>query len=327
MEEFLDKLYSNEYFGFYLIIAIIVLVILFLVILFFGKKDQRKREIEETRKLQQINADAFKEEENEFKLEGNVLVSENLQDTIVMPEVEAPTMNSISDNEIPEPIIPAVEMEVQEPVLEPLIEEIPTVEVPVMDTPVVEMEVPVFEEEKVLEEAPVIIENTLDVNEEPILERIEEKPLVFEDTTKFGNDFINEVLETPQQEEIKIEPQKIEIPEIEVPVFNFDEVVKEVEEVKNTNYNKGPQIFSSVYVPEKKIEIEEPKIEIPVEKDEIEIPVEKPSEKVEQTNTSEFSFELPSLKKEEQKVEEKIERPILTDYNLDELSGETYTIK
>jgi len=325
MEDFLNNLYNNEYFGFYLIIAIIVLIILFLVILFFGKKDQRKREIEATKKLQQINADAFKEEQTEIKLEVNEINTNNLEDTIVVPEIEAPTLNNISDNEIPEPVIPAVEIETQEPVIEPVIEpEIPEVEIPIMETPVVEMEVPVFEEEKVLEEAPIIVEPKIEIEEEPLLERIEEKPLIFEDTTKFGTEFINEVLETPQQEEINEEPIKTEIPEIEVPVFNFDEVVKDVEEVKNTtvNYSKGPQIFSSVYVPEKKVEIEEPKIEIPVEKK-----VEKPVENVEIQNNKDFSFELPSLKKEEPKIEEKIERPILTDYNLDELSGETYTIK
>lgn len=323
MEEFLDKLYSNEYFVFYLIIAIIVLVILFLVILFFGKKDQRKREIEATIKLQQINADAFKEEQTEEKLEVIENNLNNLEDTIVLPDVEAPTLNNISDNEIPDPIIPVVELEPQEPIMEPVAEPVmPEVEIPVMETPVVEMEVPVFEKQKVLEEAPVIVEPKLEIEEEPILERIEEKPLVFEDTTKFGNDFINEVLEMPQQEEVKVEPVKTEIPEIEVPVFNFDEVIKDVEEVKNTTtYTKGPQIFSSVYVPEKKIEIEEPRIEIPVEK-----LAEKSAKKVETKNNDDFAFELPSLKKEETKVE-KIEMPVLTDYNLDELSGETYTIK
>ena len=126
MEGFLDKLYSNEYFGFYLIIAIIVLVILFLVVLFFGKKDQRKREIEATKKLQQINVDTFKEEDNFAKLEvnENIINNENiLTDTIILPnvgveevgeEMTAPTMDSISVNEIPEPVIPVVEVEPQE---------------------------------------------------------------------------------------------------------------------------------------------------------------------------------------------------------------------
>lgn len=321
MEEFLDKLYSNEYFGFYLIIAIIVLIILFLIILFFGKKDQRKREIEATKKLQQINVDTFKEESNGVKLEGAVLAQNNLENTIVVPEADVPTIDSISDNEIPEPVIPAIENISEEPVtevtevqnIEPIVE---TLVEPVIETPQVEIEVPVFEEQKVVEEATMIAEPEIEINEEPLLERIEEKPLMFEDTTKFGNEFINEVLETPQQEEIKEEIITNEIPEIEVPMFNFDEVVKDVEEiVPAQNYSKGPQIFSSVYVPEKKPEIEESKKDIPAEIKE---------EPVKQKSNDEF--ELPSLKKEEPK-EEKIEKPILTDYNLDELSGETYTIK
>ena len=73
MEEFLESLYNYEYFGFYLIISIIVLVLLFLVILFFGKKDQKVREVEATKKLQQINAEAFKEEETKEKVEVNTL--------------------------------------------------------------------------------------------------------------------------------------------------------------------------------------------------------------------------------------------------------------
>lgn len=269
MEEFLNNLYSYEYFGFYLIVSIIVLVLLFIIILFFGKKDQKVREIEATKKLQQINADAFKEEENAEKLE---IKNENkLEDTIVVPNIEeVPTLNGMEeDNEIPEPIIPVQE--------EIKIEE-------------QQLQEPVFEEPK------------LEIDEEPLLERVEEKPLAIDNTNIFTNDFVKELVEEPKQEIVENNDE-----EIEVPKFNFDEIVKDVEEVKqNETYTKGPQIFSSVYVPEKK----EEKIEIPVSNEEDE----------------DLGFELPSLKKEEPKQEEKIEKPILTDYNLDELSGESYTI-
>lgn len=272
MEEFLNNLYSYEYFGFYLIVSIIVLVLLFIIILFFGKKDQKVREIEATKKLQQINADAFKEEETEEKLEIN---NENkLDDTIVVPNIEdVPTLNGMEeDNEIPEPVIP-VETEIK-------IEEPSKVE-------------PIFEEPKV------------EIDEEPLLERVEERPLAIDNTNIFTNDFVKELVEEPKQEIVENKE------EIEVPKFNFDEIVKDVEEVKqNETYTKGPQIFSSVYVPEKKEEVKEEKIEIPVSKEEDE----------------DLGFELPSLKKEEPKQEELIEKPILTDYNLDELSGESYTI-
>ena len=274
MEEFLNNLYSYEYFGFYLIVSIIVLVLLFIIILFFGKKDQKVREIEATKKLQQINADAFKEEENAEKLE---IKNENkLEDTIVVPNIEeVPTLNGMEeDNEIPEPIIPVQE--------EIKIEE-------------QQLQEPVFEEPK------------LEIDEEPLLERVEEKPLAIDNTNIFNNDFLSEFVEEPQVEE---SINNLVEEEIEVPKFNFDEIVKEVEEVKqNESYTKGPQIFSSVYVPEKKEEVKEEKIEIPVSTEE----------------TDDIGFELPSLKKEEAK-KEVIEKPILTDYNLDELSGESYTI-
>lgn len=280
IEQFLNNLYSNEYFGFYLIIAIIVLIILFLIILFFGKKDQKVREIEATKKLQQINAEAFKEENTEEKLEINK--PNTLEDTIVVPNIEdVPTLNGIEeDNEIPEPVIP------------------------------MEVEMPVQVDEKI--EVPKFEDLNFEINEEPLLERLEEKPLAIDNTNIFNNDFTKEV-EDKTIIDIKpiVEPINTFVEEeIEVPKFNFDEIVKEVEEVKqNETYTRGPQIFSSVYVPEKKEEIKEEKIEIPVIEE----------------KKDDLGFELPSLKKEEVK-EEIIEKPILTDYNLDELAGESYTI-
>ena len=169
-------------------------------------------------------------------------------------------------------------------------------------------DVKIFEEtinEDTTVEEPIFEEPKLEINEEPLLERVEEKPLAIDNTNIFNNDFISEIVE--ETKEIN-EPIKDE-EEIEVPKFNFDESVKEVEEVKkNETYTKGPQIFSSVYVPEKKEEVKEEKIELPVVEE-----------------TEDIGFELPSLKKEETK-EDVIEKPILTDYNLDELSGESYTI-
>lgn len=260
MEDILNKIYSYEYFGFYLILAIIVLVVLFLIILFFGKKDQKSREIEATKKLQQISEDTFKEEDTSKELEINDSIKERvLEDTIIVPNIEdVPTLNYIEDNEeIPEPVLP-------------------------------------------IEEVNNVIEDTTIM--EPLLEKVEEKPLVFENTNVFDNEFVNEV----KTEEVKDFKEEVVNEEIEVPKFNFEEIVKEVEDTKTTNSFKSEPVFSSVYVKPKE-EIKEEKVEIPVEK-----------------ALEDLAFELPSLKKEEQK--EEIEVPILKDYNLDELSGETYTI-
>lgn len=261
MEDILNKIYSYEYFGFYLILAIIVLVILFLIILFFGKKDQKNREIEATKKLQQISEDTFKEEDTSKELEINDSIKERvLEDTIIVPNIEdVPTLNYIEDNEeIPEPVLP-------------------------------------------IEEVNNVIEDTTIM--EPLLEKVEEKPLVFENTNVFNNEFVNEV----KIEEVQNVKEEVVNEEIEVPKFNFEEIIKDVEETKTTNTFKSEPVFSSVYVKPKE-EVKEEKVEIPVEK-----------------ALEDLAFELPSLKKEEQK-EEEIEVPILKDYNLDELSGETYTI-
>lgn len=274
MEEFLNTIYSYEYFGFYLIMAIIVLVILFLVILFFGKKDQKNREIEATKKLEQINTDTFKEEPIEEKLEINEPNKEtNLEDTIVVSNIEdMPTLNYVEDNEeIPEPVLPTMENI----------------------------------EEKVEEKTDIY---------EPILDKIEEKPLALDNTNTFTNQFVSQVEENNNMENIDIVKEEVPKEEIEVPEFNLENIMKDIEdvkevEVKEKQINNEP-IFSSVYVPEKE-EFEPVKEEIPVEK-----------------AMEDLEFELPSLKKEEteESNREEIEVPVLKDYNLDELSGETYNI-
>lgn len=266
MENILNNLYSYEYFGFYLIMSIIILILLFLIVLLFGKKDQHHREVEATKKLQQINADAFKEDSQEMRLETNsIYENKELEDTIVVTNIEdVPTLNNVETNE-----------------------EIPEPELPVM--------------ENVLENN--VAENTQIM--EPLLERIEEKPLMFEATNIFDNNFVNVVTKEDKVEELQ---------ELDVPEFNLEEIVKEVEEVNDTvGLNSEPEIFSSVYVEEKPVEIKQNE----------EIPVEQALEELE--------FELPTLKKSEEEVKtiekEEIEIPVLNDYNLNELSGETYTIK
>lgn len=316
MEELLNKLYSYEYFGIYLTISIVVLIILFFVILFFGKKDKKEREIIATKKLQQINEDAFKDDSIATNLEvnNNLVEDENERNlnivneqTNEIPEIdEVPSIiNNVeesNENEIPEPVLPNVEENTSVLNIEPIQD--------------INVEESVIENNEELV-SPVIEEIS------PILERVEEKPLVF-------NDLEVEEPVVPIIEQVKEEPiveQSFE-EEIEVPTFNFDEVVKSVEETKKVeSYTKGPQIFSSVYVPEKKEEpvVEESKIEIPEVKEVSNI-------------SDDLDIELPTLKKDvvvEEKKEEpiieekedKIELPVLNDYDLDNLSGETYTIK
>lgn len=301
MNEFLNKLYSYEYFGFYLIISIIVLVILFLVILFFGKKDKKEREIEATKKLQQLNGEAFKEEDNKEIVEINP--QEKLEnDTIVMSTIEdVPNINNVEVNEeIPEPILPSSDNVLGDSIVSNNID--------INDNGIKEE---LREKPSNINEIVIEPTNALPVIEEekPILEKIEEKPFVFTNNDSFKEIEVPDI--TMAKEEIEEKPI---LKEVEVPEFNFDELVKDAEEIKKEEsrpVNKGPQIFSSVYVPQKKEEVELPKVEIKEVKD---------------FNSEDDGIELPTLKKQEDKKEEKVEMPILNDYNLDDLSGETYNI-
>ena len=73
---FIYELYKNDNFTTYLLIALVVLVGLFIIVLIFGKKDQK---LEETKRLQKIDANAFKEEPKE---------PEKVEVTKPVPEVE-----------------------------------------------------------------------------------------------------------------------------------------------------------------------------------------------------------------------------------------------
>jgi len=313
VEEFLNKLYSYEYFGTYLVISIVVLILLFFVILFFGKKDQREREKTATLKLQQINNDAFKEESIIEQVEVPNITQEILEnDTIIVPNIGdmSGVVEEVSD-EIPEPVLPNIEESIQS-VPEEKADEASVVETPILE-PVLDM--PIVEPTAEIEIQSVVEEKEDEIT--PLLEKIEEKPLLF-------NEF-NINYEVPKIEAINESPKPNESTEIqselEVPIFNFDEIVKDVEETKKEQtYTKGPEIFSSVYVP-KKEEVELPKVDIP----EVKEPV-----------NNDLDFELPTLKKDvvaepkeepvEEVKEEKIEMPVLNDYNLDSILGETYNI-
>ena len=81
--DFIYDLYQNDNFVLYLTIALVILIILFVVVFFFGKKDQK---LEETKKLQKIEMDAFKEEKTE-----PVKVEVNKEETDVKENVKEET--------------------------------------------------------------------------------------------------------------------------------------------------------------------------------------------------------------------------------------------
>lgn len=290
MQEFLDKVYSYDNFGIYLIIAIIVLIILFFVILFFGKKDKKNREIEETKRLQKLNPDLFKLEDNKEKVE--------VKEESVLEEVQAPQVEPLmmDDNEAKEEEIKPIINE------QPVADKIPEI------TPVVSEEV----------EKPLNMSLTPE-DVAPLLSKVEEPEI-----------------KLPELEEVKpVEIPAVEVNTKSVPDFNIDEITKGVEDIKEEQKEvpvmpevkeevkeeikpvKGPEIFSSVYVPEKEEE-----------------PIKEESTSSESDNFDD-EFEMPALKTNEEKVEPKLEelkeeQPLenveLNDYDLDSLTGETYNI-
>lgn len=96
MKDFIYGLYQNDNFTLILVIVLVVLIIAFVVVYFFGKKDQK---LEETKRLQKIELDAFKQEENvpekvevkeELKKEDEVkeTINEDVNVTEFIPDVK-----------------------------------------------------------------------------------------------------------------------------------------------------------------------------------------------------------------------------------------------
>lgn len=110
MKDFIYGLYQNDNFTLILVIALVVLIIAFVVVYFFGKKDQK---LEETKRLQKIELDAFKQEE---KAPEKVEVKEELK----KEDEEKETINE--DVNVTE-FIPDVTEEIEEEVNIPLKEE------------------------------------------------------------------------------------------------------------------------------------------------------------------------------------------------------------
>lgn len=107
MKDFIYGLYQNDNFTLILVLALVVLIIAFVVVYFFGKKDQR---LEETKRLQKIELDAFKQEE---KVPEKVEVKEELKKE---DEVKETINEDVNVTEF----IPDVKEEIEEEVNIPL---------------------------------------------------------------------------------------------------------------------------------------------------------------------------------------------------------------
>lgn len=126
--DFIYKLYNYDNFTLYLTIAIVVLIILFFVVLVFGKKDQK---LEETKRLQKIDLDLFKEEkklpetveiveEKDSELDKTLvnipLIEEEKPNVLNTEEVEVTTFKPIIEEETEEEKYEAPTIKIEEEV-------------------------------------------------------------------------------------------------------------------------------------------------------------------------------------------------------------------
>lgn len=306
MNEFMNKMYSYENFGIYLILAIVILVILFFVILFFGKKDKKNRELEETKRLEKLNPDLFKVDSTEEKLEVD---SNNI----------SPITNDVPTNNN-EPVLPIVN--------DTLVKEDNNIDIPTIKEEIKPVDLsestPVLNKE---EEKPLVFSPVEDIKLDDIMtSNIEENnmddikidepssPIVSSTVNNFDDSDKEELPEVPE-----FNKENIDL-DIDSLLNNVPEVKEEETPVLNVEPEKNVQVFSSVYVPEKS---EEEKSEVVNTSTDI-----KPS--VEDLDDDE-DFDLPQLKGHEEEKKEEVKEEIniepFNTVNIDSISGETFEIR
>lgn len=243
MDNFLNNLYSYDNFGIYLIIAIVILVILFFLILFFGKKDKKNRELEETKRLQKLNPDLFKLDDEKDKVESiqeNKIEEEEIKPIINEEESiidNGPTIidENISENNEDEEIKPILTKEEEKPLVieeEPLIiEEKKEEELP---------EIPAYNPSEIAKEVEEIKEENKEV------EHINEPEEKVEKTTTPNVEVFSSVY-VPKEEIPKVEEEKLVIDneddEFELPALKTDEEEELISEPQKQKENNS---FSSV---------------------------------------------------------------------------------
>lgn len=243
MDNFLNNLYSYDNFGIYLILAIVILVILFFLILFFGKKDKKNRELEETKRLQKLNPDLFKLDDEKDKVES---IQENkIEEEEIKPiknEEESlvdngPTIidENISENNEVEEIKPILTKEEEKPLVieeEPIkIEEKKEEELP---------EIPAYNPSEIAKEVEEIKEENKEV------EHINEPEEKVEKITTPNVEVFSSVY-VPKEEIPKVEEEKLVIDneddEFELPALKTDDEEELISEPQKQKENNS---FSSV---------------------------------------------------------------------------------
>lgn len=346
MMEFLDKIYGYEHFGIILFSVIAILIVLFMIILFFGKKDEKKKEIERTQKLaaeelqNNLATDTFKEEVVEPQaIDVTKSIIPPIENALAFPISSEPVVESKESKLEETPIVNPLDIKPNIPVFEPVIPSTP--ELPEIES------VPV---------TPVVNEPVV----APVLEPATEPKLM----TQQVEEVVIPKVESVIPKEVVVAPVEMpilqsaaeapvnELPEIEIPEFNFDELAVSIaNELKDLEKNKsietvtpveatvtpmenivkpspapGPQVFSSVYINKPVAPVEEAKVVDPV------IP-SAPVAPVSTTNSEPVvnpvidlpkPAEMPALKETPQN---KVNEMSTTIPDFSQFEGESYDIK
>ena len=245
--DFLEKLYSNENFGLYLVIAIAVLVVLFFVVLFLGKKDEKK-----TKEVQEA-----KEKEKQ-------LVENNATGPIAIKPI-GEELNTVTPSESQPVSLAQVEPVMEnkpEPVITPVLNEVKPEEnvVPAFKEVTEEVPVNVPEVPKVEETQNIVLnENITDQNQE--VDDDETREFDFEALADAINKELESIkesknVEMPSEPKVVEQPKEENTPVIEEKPFAFptfetvepDKIPEQVmpEEVKPVIEEKPkmPNVFS-----------------------------------------------------------------------------------
>lgn len=316
MMDFIYELYQNDNFVLYLTIALVILIILFVLVLIFGKRDQK---LEETRKLQKIDVDAFKEQKP----------TEEVKVEIPAPDVKAeepPKMEETKEEQ------PAISEEI--PKAKSIFDDtqvLPIASSKESEEPKEEIEVTTFEPTLVKEEPEPEIPQKAEIKtpSKPLIDIDEEnKPINIKELDEIKFDDISLENDLNELENIKKQFDSIKLPKVdkndsEKSEKKEEKVEKKSEDRKGYNsYKPGPQVFSSVFVNKEAPKEETDTLETPIKKAE-----EKPKVNLFSIADEEDEevIELPTLKSAAKKNNENKENT--KTFNIDEISGESYDVK
>lgn len=223
MIDFIYSLYQNDSFTLYLTIALVILIVVFVLVFVLGKKDQK---LEETKKLQKIELDTFKKEEEKPEV---VEIKEEKEEPLLKEEVTVTEFKPEMKEEEKEVELPSLVKEVRKPIFSDHEEEQSPISL--NDLPEVSVELA----DKEIDNGLNILANIKNEFEEIELpkevstpEVVVEKPS-FRPSPVFSSVFVNKEDSIINEPKPVFEEKKEEFvtPLVEVPVVEEKEEIKE----------------------------------------------------------------------------------------------------